>query len=311
VGLVLAGSVVALVDRPAGRAGGDGAATSSSGLASDAVMTTTTMSSAAPARAFGPGVATAKGGVASTVIGPMPPETVPGTRVTGAEPQIVRTAQLTLKVRDGAFERAVDRANTIAVAAGGFVVSSNTSSFAKGEASGELVLRVPADSFDRVRLQLRGLGDIESLSQTGDDVSSQLVDIDARVRTLRAEESGLQSLLAQAKSVNDMLQVRDRLTGVRTEIEQLAGQQAMLKDRVSYATITMSLHEGTMGEPAPGPVAANDTGIGHSVRTAANATVAVVGGMIVVLGALLPFALLALVAWALARRYGRRHAEAG
>src|SRR5256885_148575 len=82
-----------------------------------------------------------------------------------------------------------------AAGAGGFVVSSSSSTLEAGKASGDLVIRVPADAFDRVRRELSGLGTIEAVSQSGEDVAAQLVDLDARLRTLRAEESALQAIL--------------------------------------------------------------------------------------------------------------------
>ena len=300
--LLVAGTVVALVQRDDGpaRLGADStASTYDRDLASGG--------SAAPTASKESGVAD-DAAASGDLIGPMPPETTPDGRVTAAGPSIVRTAQLSLRVRDGGLERALDRAMATATAAGGFVVSSNTSSFQRGEAFGDVVVRVPAASFDDVRRQLRELGEVESVSQSGDDVSSQLVDLDARLRTLRAEESALQAIMSQAKSVGDLLQVRDRLTGVRIEIEQLAAQQASLRDRVSYATINLSLHEGdASGMPIP---VDDEKGIAHSFRTAVDAAVAVVGGMVIVVGALLPFAFLALLAWVLVRRFGRRSAGA-
>ena len=307
--LVVAGSVVALVQRDDGPAllGGDTASTAGESYSRDL----------ASGGSSAPNTVQATKGVAEDaaasgdLIGPMPPETTPDGRVTLGGPSIVRTAQLSVRVRDGGLERALDQAMAAATAtaSGGFVVSSNTSSFQEGEAFGDLVVRVPAASFDAVRRQLRDLGEVESASQSGDDVSSQLVDLDARLRTVRAEEIALQAILSQARSVGDLLQVRDRLTGVRTEIEQLAAQQASLRDRVSYATINVSLHEGDVsGMPVP---VDDEKGIVHSFRTAADATVAVVGGMVVVLGALLPFALLGLLAWLVIRRQSRRAARAG
>jgi hypothetical protein len=47
-----------------------------------------------------------------------------------------------------------------------------------------------------------------------------------------------------------------------------------------------------------------------SLATAVDALVAVLGGMVIVLGAILPFLVLGLLAWPVARRYGRRHATA-
>jgi hypothetical protein len=188
------------------------------------------------------------------------------------------------------------------------VSTTSTSSFAKGEANGELTLRIPAARFDAVRKALGRLGTVESLAIGGDDVGGQLVDLGARLKTLRAEEGSLDVLLGQARDIGQVLQVRDRLTGVRTEIEQLAGQQAALDDQVALATVQVSLHEpgSRPARTKPG----DGTAFGDSVRTALDALVAVAGGMVIVLGAALPFLVLALLGLLVARRVSRRAARA-
>jgi hypothetical protein len=225
-------------------------------------------------------------------------------------PRIVHTADLRVRVKRGTFASAIDRATAVATGAGGFVSASSTSSFEKGRASGELTLRVPAARFDDVRRSLARLGTLESVEIGGTDVGGQLVDLDARLRTLRAEEGSLDVLLGRAGDIGQILQVRDRLTAVRTEIERLAGQQAVLQDQVALATVHVTLHEAgaSVAKMQPGD---DGSAFGDSVRTAWHATVAVVGGMVIVLGAVLPFLVLALLAWPFVRRYDRRHAAAG
>ncbi|MCU1488030.1 MAG: hypothetical protein JWN67_4776 [Actinomycetia bacterium] len=297
--LVLFGVVVALV-----RAGGsDGSLSSSadrgSSDASGAMErslsgSATTVAPSANADSTASGASTASGYTADQAV---------SSSLTG--PKIIRTADLQVRVKRGTFSSAIDRATSIAAGVGGFVSTTSTSSFAKGDASGELTLRVPADRFDDVRKALARLGTLESLSLGGNDVGGQLVDLDARLRTLRAEEGSLDVLLGQARDIGQILQVRDRITGVRTEIEQLAGQQAALKDQVALATVHVSLHEA--GAKVTTTKAKGDgTAFGDSVRTAVDAMVAVVGGMVIVLGAALPFLLLGLLALPFVLRYRRR-----
>jgi hypothetical protein len=300
--VVCAGVVVALVR--AGTFDGDDASTASkASKAADSNATAfdrapaTTVASSADASS---GAATAGGESAGSSSAPV--------AVTG--PKVVRTADLQVRVKRGGFAAAVERATSIATGAGGFVTSSSSSTYAKGEASGEVTLRVPAARFDEVRRSLAKLGTLESAETGGQDVGGQLVDLGARLKTLRAEEGSLDVLLGQARDIGQILQIRDRLTGVRTEIEQLAGQQAALQDQVDLATIHVSLHEaGARAEATP---AKDDgAGFGDSLGTAVDAMVAVAGGILIVLGALVPFLVLALLALPFVLRWRRRTAEGG
>ena len=283
--LVLAGIVVALARGGAGSgADQDSAGLDASPTAEDAGGIATTGGAARVADG-----AAAGGGGGSTP-SPLPLE------------RVVRTADIRLRVR-GDVTAAADRAAVLASSLGGFVTSSSTSSGGRA-ATAELTLRVPAARFDDARARLGRLGRVEATELAGEDVGGQLVDLDARLRSLRAEEAALDALLARAGDIGQILQVRDRLTGVRTQVEQLAGQQAALQDRAALATIHVSMRR--VGAPASS--SDDGTGLGDSVETAVDAFVAVVGGMAIVLGASLPFAALALLAWPVVRLVRRRYA---
>ena len=293
--VVCAGVVVALV-----RAGGsDGSADSAATAALDRGVATTV---AQAANAYSAADSSAEGGSTSA---PEASKAAADTAVAAAGPSIVRTGELQVRVKRGSFASAVERATSIATGAGGFVTSSSTSSYAKGEASGELTVRVPSARFDDVRRALAGLGTLESARTGGQDVGGQLVDLDARLRTLRAEEGSLDVLLGNARDIGQILQIRDRLTGVRTQIEQLAGQQAALRDQVDLATIHVSMHEAG-AKVTPKHTSDDGTAFGDSVRTAVDAMVAVVGGMVIVVGVALPFLVLALLALPFLLRRRRR-----
>ena len=248
---------------------------------------------------------------------PLPPPEPPGagTVVPGA-PRVVRTGELRLEVPRGGFNAAFDRVASIASTHGGFVASSSTSSSRDEDDRevrfGELSVRVPADRFDAARQALSGLGELEGQSIRGEDVSGQLVDYEARLRSLTAQEDALRTLLARAGAVGEVLQVQSSLFSVRQQIEQLAAQRAELEQRAALATISISLYEpGALPEirpPEPPP-----TSLANSFRRAVEGALTVVGGMIVVVGWLAPLVALGLVVWVLGRLggKGRRVREAG
>ena len=242
------------------------------------------------------------GAAGNTQIGPVPPDGGT-TAVVPGSPRVVRTADLRVKVDKGGFGTAFDRVASVAAANGGFVSSSSTASTDDAR-SGELTVRVPADRFDPVRQSLGELGEVETQTIRGEDVSGQLVDFDARLRSLQSQEDALRVLVGQAKAVGEVLQVQSSLFSVRQQIEQLTAQKANLEQATTLATLHLSLFEPGAGSL----VRPDDDGrsLARSFEQAVDGMLAVVGGMIVVVGYLIPIAVLGLLGWAGSRVLRRR-----
>jgi hypothetical protein len=263
--------------------------------------------------AMAPGMSSGEGSPMSDVatsgkgeaqISPLPPDGGT-TAVVPGSPRVVRSADLRVKVVKGRFGVAFDQVASLAAANGGFVSSSSTSSNEDAR-SGELTVRVPADRFDSVRQSLGALGEVESQAIRGEDVSGQLVDFDARLKSLRAQEDSLRVLVGQAKEVGDVLQVQSSLFTVRQQIEQLAAQKANLEQATTLATLHVSLFEPGA---VPGARPLDDgPSLAHSFEQAADGMLAVVGGMIVVVGYVIPLAVLGLLGCAGSRVLRRRPA---
>ncbi|MGI8983173.1 MAG: DUF4349 domain-containing protein [Acidimicrobiales bacterium] len=297
VALVVAGAVQASVG---GGAGNEASTAAASAVARDAL-------SAGPSDAVvdsaisGSAASPAFSGKAE--IAPVPPGGGGQTPVVPGSPRVVRSADVRVKVAEGSFGAAFDRVASVAAANGGFVSSSTTASVDDAR-SGVLTVRVPADRFDTVRLALGELGEIESQSIRGEDVSGQLVDFEARLRSLEAQEASLLTLVGKATAVGEVLQVQSTLFNVRQQIEQLKAQKANLDQSVSLSTLQVSLFE----PGAAGVVRPVDDGpsLARSVDEAVDGMVSVVGGMIVVVGYLVPIGVLGLVVWGASRVLRRR-----
>ena len=289
--LVVAGAVVGFRDRP----GGSGS-TAIKGIASVPAASTAAGDAKAQLAAPAPGPTPAPA--------PVPPPDGGGTAVVPGSPRIVHTADLRVQVAKGGFGAAFDRVAAIATANGGFVSASSTAT-ADHARSGDLTVRVPSDRFDAARQALAGLGTVQGESIRGEDVSGQLVDYGARLKSLQAQEDALRTILGQAKAVGDVLSVQSSLFTVRQQIEQLTAQQANLQQSTTLATIQVSLFEpgaATVVRPV------DDRSLAHSVRRAVDASVTVLGGMVVVVGWLVPVGVLGLLVWGGTRVLRRRPA---
>jgi hypothetical protein len=176
--------------------------------------------------------------------------TVSSSAVPQVGPQVVKTASLRLGIAHGSFEDKVGEAHAVADSYAGFVVESFASQGSgKRIAEGSLVLRIPAESYDSALSRLRELGKVESLQESGQDVSKEFVDLNARIRQLRAVEAQLLELLQRADDVPAALAVQNQLSQVQLDLEQARGRLQYLDNRVAFATISMSMHE--LGVVAP------------------------------------------------------------
>ena len=120
-----------------------------------------------------------------------------------------------------------------------------------------VTLRVPADqaTYQATLERLRGLAErvVDEQSQA-QDVTEEYVDLDARLRNLRASEESLLQLLAKAQRVEDILSIQRELTNVRGQIEQIQGRKQALERRADMATITLTIREaGAFARPGWSP----------------------------------------------------------
>ena len=223
---------------------------------------------------------------------------------------IIKNGEMTLIVAD--TDRALDQATGIAVNSGGYVVSSKT--WNSGDAkSATLTMGVPSDQFEAVQRQLRALAvEVQSDTSSGQDVSDEFVDLQARLTNQEATAARIRELLKDAKNVDEALQVNVKLSEVESEIEQIKGRMQYLKDRSAFSTIVVTLNPQ---RPTPTPEAWQP---GKTVEAAAKSAGNLLRGLIdatiwlvVALGPILiP---LALVLWLIVRAQRKRakHGETG
>lgn len=279
--LLGAGGLVALVT--SGFDGRQDAKSSSAGVATKALADSTGSSLGASSMARVHAAASAsptQGGDAKAASA----SEVGAPGVPAVNDRVVKHATLEIDVAPSKLDRQFTRARSIAEFLGGFVERSDQS---RGIAS--ITMRVPVAAFGAALQRLDGLGRVTDRSERGDDVSAQFVDLEARIRNLTAQEGVLQDLMRQARTIPDTITVQQQLSAVRQEIEQLTGQRNLLDNQTSFATISANLHaKGVV--PAP----SGDRGtLAQAWHDAVGVGVAIVGGTIVVLGAVIPLALLA------------------
>lgn len=223
------------------------------------------------------------------------------------EQRIIKTGSVTLEVDNVASALADVRA--LADALGGYVGGSQAGTL---DESATLTLRVPADRFGELLARLHELEAVEVLgeSTSEQDVTRDIVDLEARIRNLEASEASYRALLDRAERIEDVLSVQSRLDEVRGQIEQLRGQLETVEGQADLSALTVTLVP--RGEPVEAVQATWDPGA--QLESAVAALVGVGQGL---LDALIWFAVLwipilgglaviGLVAWRVAVELRRR-----
>ena len=179
------------------------------------------------------------GGQPAPSAGPVPPVTQDGVGAAIDDAKIVRTGTIDLEVSDVA--RALVTARDGIRALGGYVGASRTENVEE-QPRATITYRVPADRWEDALDLLRGLNGLTSKVVTEQteavEVTGQVIDLEARIRNLRASETALQAIATSATRISDVLEVQQQLTNVRGEIEQLSAALADLEDRAGFATLT-------------------------------------------------------------------------
>ncbi len=211
-------------------------------------------------------------------------------------PSVIKTATVGVAVEG--VTRAVQEATQVAGRYGGFVASTTVAGGA-----GNVVLRVPAARFESALAALEDLGEVDRETVSGEDVGQEVIDLQARLRNWQSQEAVLLRLMDRARTVTDTIRVQGELSRVQLEIERLRGRLSYLEDQTDMATITATF------TPA-GATPSRPSTLARAWERAGEAALAVVSGVIVGAGFVLPLALLAGIALLVVRTLRpRAHAE--
>jgi hypothetical protein len=162
-------------------------------------------------------------------------------------PLIVRTATIRIITND--FEAVRPSVARILTQMGGFVGQMDVTGSRGTPRSLRATLRVPAARLDPTLAELKKLGQVVAESQAGDDVTEQVIDLEARLTNNRNTEKRITELLQKRTGdLADVLSAERELARVREEIERLEAQRKNLEQRVSYATLTLELSEERKAE---------------------------------------------------------------
>jgi len=169
---------------------------------------------------------------------------------------VIKTANLSIVVPNPSS--AMELITEMAEDMGGFVVYSNlyktTTSQGLEVPTANLTIRVPAEKLDRALKQIKGLVDnpeVDILNEdiSGQDVTSEVTDLESRLRNLEAAEEQLLKIMDNAIKTEDVITVFRELTSVREEIEVFQGQVKYYRESAQLSAISVYIQAKAALEP--------------------------------------------------------------
>ena len=150
--------------------------------------------------------------------------------------KIIRSA--TLRIEAKGVLAALNTATRLSDQVGGYVVSSRTW-HVDNLPYATLSFAVPVDRFEEALTQTRALGDVQDENVSSQDVTSQFVDLEARIVNLEATATRIRTFLEETKNVEEALNVNRELSTVESELEVLKGQRNALGQQTAFSTVNI------------------------------------------------------------------------
>ncbi len=210
--------------------------------------------------------------------------------------KVIKTASLELEVKD--FLTEFNKLISLAEGHGGFISSS--SAWVENKVKvGNLVIRVPADQFNSLISNIEQLGEVKSKQISGQDITEEFIDLQARLQNAKATEQRLLEILDKANNVEEILNVEAELNNIREKIEQLTGRIKYLQDAADLATISINIHE-------PRPIIEGDNWFINSLKQALQALANTIVKIIVFIGAIIPYIIIFIIGYIVYKIFKRK-----
>ena len=192
----------------------------------------------------------------------------------------------------------------------GSIADEQTTASTEGEVRlSRLELRIPSEQFDAAMTDLAELGKVTASTRKAQDVTGEVIDTRARIRAQEQSLARVEVLFSRAQDIRDIVAIEAQLSRRQAELDSLKGQLAYLEDQTTLSTIAVYLEQAP--DKATPAEEQDDSAFVGGLKAGWHALGEIGAGLATVAGALLPFAVVALLlgvpASVAARRWLARH----
>ncbi|WP_347606994.1 DUF4349 domain-containing protein [Acrocarpospora sp. B8E8] len=229
-------------------------------------------------------------------------EPVQAIKIQTVDRSIIYTAELTVQAQDVA--KASDSAKQIVLGAGGYVADEKSTAFSGSSSEAVVTFKIPPARYPEVLVKLGSdLGERRSLHQGAQDVTGEVADVAARVKSAEAALDQFRLLLTKADKIGEILEIEREIQNRTAELESLQARQKALAEQTGMATVTLTLIGPNIVVDIPEE---EPSGFLGGLEVGWNALVDAVEIGLTLLGTLLPWLIVLAVLWFATWRILRR-----
>ena len=152
----------------------------------------------------------------------------------------------TLEMESSDLDKTLEQIEAAVMKTGGYVQTSkiyNNDYDYYHNKSAYIVVRVPADQYEKFMESSKEYGNVLSVSTSADDITTEYYDLSARLESLRQQRERVLEFYKQAKTIEDLIVVEQRLSEIDSEI---AAKEITMKNfdlLTTYSTVTFDIRE--------------------------------------------------------------------
>jgi len=202
----------------------------------------------------------------------------PGAEAEEASPQAGQNAKLIrraeLEIQTEAFDAAAASLEALVAEAGGYFQSAQVEGGSLRDQNaaryGNYVIRLPEENFSAFLDQSGTLGYVVRRSESSENVNQAYYDTETRLAAQRTKQERLLALLAQADTMESIIELENALSETEYEIQSLTTDLEHYDDLIDYATVDLYLAEVLSLSQTPGETA----GLGERMAAGLSASAA-------------------------------------
>lgn len=159
-----------------------------------------------------------------------------------ADRKIVKTAQVRIKTRN--FDTLMSDIKHKIEQYGGYIEQSQEYNYdSASNRNANMDVKIPADKLEQFIEELEVIGTVISKVIASDDITDSYIDVESRINALETEEKTLLGILEKAENLTDVIELQNRLSTVRSDLESMKAKKQHYNGMVAYSGISLDINE--------------------------------------------------------------------